>query len=184
MRSALVVALFVGSTPLVTYADRDGENIAEEYASRGTHEVGGSIGASISDHVTTITASPTLGTFIADRVQLSTTFTYAYMRTVDDDTDMESASTTLALLFATSYHQPLTNDVLVPFALAVGFGHAGSNFDFRVVPSIGLEILTSRRSIIRPAVGIPILVGRTHSDSGDIGTDVGLGLDVGVTTTW
>ena len=44
MRSAVIVALVVGSTPLVTYADRDGENLAEDYASRGTHEVGGSIG--------------------------------------------------------------------------------------------------------------------------------------------
>src|SRR5690606_23176434 len=91
MRFTRLLVLWAVGGPAISYAQEperptDDEDYAEEYASKGTLEVGGAVGASVTENVATVTASPTVGYFIADRIELSGTFTLAYSRTEDEET--------------------------------------------------------------------------------------------------
>lgn len=189
MRFARLVVLSAVAGPALAYAQEperptDGEDYAEEYASQGTLEVGGAVGASVTENVATVTASPTVGYFIADRIEISGTFTLAYSRTEDEDTGASMSNTAGALIVEPSYHHPISDDLLVAGGLGVGAGYDGDNYDFELIPSAGIDVVTSRRNVITPSVRVPILVGESHGDNGDVGVDIGIALDIAVTTTW
>lgn len=157
---------------------------AEDYAKAGTLEVGGAIGASITSDTTTITASPTVGYFVADRIELSGIFTFAYTRVEDEDTGRSESNKTGSLIFEPSYHLPISDDTLIAGGLGIGAGYDGDNVDFEVIPSVGLELITSRSSVITPTVRMPILIGESGGSDGGVGTEVGLAFDIGISTTW
>jgi hypothetical protein len=188
--SRLVIIAIVIAPPATAHAQEpelpaeiDDEDVAEAYARKGTLEAGGSVGATITGDTATVTASPTVGYFIADRIELSGTFTFAYSR-IEDDFGNTMSTRAGALIFEPSYHHPLSDDLLVAGGLGVGVGYDGTNYDFEVIPSVGIDIVTSRANVITPSVRVPILFGESHGDDGDFGTDIGLALDVGLTTTW
>lgn len=189
MRFTRLLVLLVVGGPAISYAQEperptNGEDYAEEYASQGTLEVGGAIGASVTENVATVTASPTVGYFIVDRIEISGTFTLAYSRTEDEDTGQSMSNTAGALIVEPSYHHPISDDLLLAGGLGVGVGYDGDNYDFQVLPSVGVDIVTTRSNVITPSVRVPILVGESHGDNGDTGVAIGLALDIAVTTTW
>jgi hypothetical protein len=160
------------------------EDAAEEYSKAGTIQAGGSIGASITGDVSTVTASPTVGYFIADHIEVSGKFTFGYTRTEDDDTGFSMSTKTGAFVVEPSYHHPLSDDVLLKGGFGVGVGYDGDNYDFEMIPAVGIDIVTSRASVITPEILVPILIGDSHGDGTGVGTSVGLAFDVGITTTW
>ncbi len=177
------------ATPLITYAQEpeqpEGEeDLAEDYAKQGTLEAGGSVGASVTDNAATVTASPRVGYFIADHIEISAELTLAYSRVEDPETDITSSTTSLAATVEPSYHQPLSDDLLLAGGVGVGVGYDGEHPDFEVIPRIGIDVVTSRSNVITPSVRMPILIGKSHGDDGEVGTDVGIAFDIGIKTTW
>jgi hypothetical protein len=183
----MLALAIVSLLPAISDAQEDKDFIdeeegdAEDYVEEGTIEIGGSIGAGLQDDVWTITASPTVGYFVWDRVELSAILNLSYVR----DTDMDTTTKSGALLVEPSYHYPVSDDLLVLLGFGVGPGYNGDDWDFEIVPRVGLNVLTKGSSVITPSVRMPIRIGEAFGTSdGDVGTDVGILFDVGVTTTW
>ncbi len=189
MRSLTLAVILTTGAPALLHAQEapdvgEDENIAEDYVEQGTVEIGGALGASVTEDTSTFTASPSVGYFVADRVEVSGIFTFAYTRVEDEDTGISDSDKTGSLIIEPSYHHPVSDDLLVAAGLGVGAGYDGDNFDFEIVPSVGLDILTSRSNAITPTVRMPIVIGESNGRNGDIGTDIGLAVDVGITTKW
>lgn len=183
--------MVVVGTPAAAFAQEETklvageeETPAEEYVKKDTIEVGGSIGGSWAGDVFTLTASPTVGYFIVDRVELSLSLNITYIHTEDSVTGMSSSAKNGALVLEPSYHHPLSEDMLVLAGLGIGSGWDGDDFDFELIPHVGLNFITSRSSVITPSIRVPILIGKAHGMDDDVGTDVGITFDVGITTTW
>ena len=69
--------------------------------------------------------------------------------------------------------------------LGVGVGYDGDNPDFELIPRAGLNVAAIGRSgVLTPEVTVPIKIGESFGEDGDVGTDVGLMLGVGFTTTF
>lgn len=160
------------------------ESMAEDYVEQGTLEIGGAIGGSITDDTKTFAASPSVGYFIADRVELSAIVTFEYTRVEDEDTGRSQSTKAGLFVLEPSYHHPIASNVLVAGGLGLGAGYDGDNVDFEIIPSIGLDILTSRSNAITPTIRVPIVIGEESGPSGGTETSVGLAFDVGITTTW
>lgn len=196
MRSRICVVI-IALTPVITYAQQaandDGEEgdggdeeqtPAEEYVEAGSLEIGGAISASIDDDTATITASPTVGYFIADRVELSAIVAFSYNRVEDELTGTTDSTTTGSLILEPSYHHPIGDDLLIAAGFGVGAGYDGEHFDLGIIPSLGIEIMTSRSNLITPTLRLPITVGESPGPEDDISTRVALAFEVGISTTW
>lgn len=159
------------------------ESRADEFSSRGTLEVGGSVGAIITENTSTLTASPTVGYFVADRIEVSGIFQIAYTR-VEDAFGNDDSQTVGSLIVEPSYHYPIGPDVLVAGGVGLGGGYDGDDINFQVIPSLGLDVLTSRRTVITPTLRMPIVVADAGELEDGVDTDIGLAIDVGISATW
>lgn len=185
MLSRRVVAILVLCAPTLVYADDDDdEDLAEEYTKQGTFEIGGSIAATFASDSIAVAASPRVGYFPIDRVELALEVRLSYERVEDDLTDSHVTTKSGAVIVEPSYHYPATDNLAVFGAVGVGPGFDGDHAELDVVPRVGVNIITARGVVITPSARLPILVGKTHGDNGDVGTDVELVLDLGVSASW
>lgn len=154
---------------------------AAEYGREGTWEVGGSVSVDWTTNVLTIEATPTVGTFIRDRVELSVRLVAEYVRTKDDG--VTTSERTGALVFEPSYHLPLDERLQVFVGLGLGPGYDGEHAEFEAIPRFGINIRVGRSGVLTPAVNVPILVGKSHGANDSVGVDVGVIVEAGFTTT-
>ncbi len=199
MRSITFALALIPATPVLAYAQEPmqplppadapaegGLTRADAFARRGTIEAGGSIGGIITEDTSTFTASPVLGYFVADRIQVSGIFQIAYTR-VEDAMGLDDSQTVGSLLVEPSYHYPLGADVLANGGVGLGGGYNGDDINFQVVPALGLDVMTSAHTVITPSIRMPIVIANDETDldgGGGVDTNVGLALDVGVSATW
>jgi hypothetical protein len=198
MRFVKLSIAFLSTTPALAYAqepmppppqpvDTDAgpaeETRAEEFASRGTLEVGGAIGAIITENTSTFTASPTVGYFVADGIEVSGIFQIAYTR-IEDAFGNDDSQTVGSLIVEPSYHYPLGPDVLVNGGVGIGGGYNGDDINFQIIPSVGLDVLTSRHTVVTPTLRMPIVIADAGDLESGVDTDIGLALDVGISATW
>jgi hypothetical protein len=198
MRFVKLSIAFLSATPALAYAqepmpppqpviDTDAtpgeETRAEEFSARGTLEVGGAVGAIITENTSTFTASPTVGYFVADRIEVSGIFQIAYTR-IEDAFGNDDSQTVGSLIVEPSYHYPLGPDVLVAGGVGLGGGYDGDDINFQIIPSVGLDVLTSRHTVITPTLRMPIVIADANEPESGTDTDIGLALDVGISATW
>jgi hypothetical protein len=152
------------------------------YATAGSIEVGGSVDVSWTDHVLELTATPSFGYFLWDRIELTADLGVTYTRVSDDG--VTTSTKTVSFVLEPSYHHPIRDHLFLLGGLGVGVGYDGSHVEFELIPRAGLNIEVGRSSLITPSLSVPILVGRGHSDSGNVGASVGVDFEVGITTTF
>lgn len=153
-----------------------GEEEDEEYTDSGVFELGGRVGLEWTEDEFTITASPTIGYFVVDFVELSLIFTFDY-RSIEDEAGERTSTKSGALIFEPSYHLPLQEGLYLFGGVGVGAGYDGDNVDFELIPRVGLNIGVGRSGVLSPAARVPILV---DSD----GTTAGFGFEAGYTVAW
>jgi hypothetical protein len=135
------------------------------------------------DHVLELTATPSFGYFLWDRIELSADLGVTYTRVSDEG--VTTSTKTVSFVLEPSYHYPIRDHLFVLGGLGVGVGYDGSHVELEIIPRVGVNIEVGRSSLITPSISIPILIGRGHSDSGDsVGTAVGVDFEVGITTTF
>lgn len=175
--AAIVVLI---GMPLTARADADADGVEGEYADEGILELGGSIAASWTSDVFTVTATPTVGYFVADRIELSVGVVAGYTRVEDGETGESTDATSGAVVFEPSYHYPLGNDTYALVGLGFGPGWDDDDFLFAAVPRVGVNIARIGRSgVLTPDVRVPIELG-----SGGDGADVRLLVGLGFTTSF
>lgn len=148
---------------------------APSYGLRGATELGGSVAVSWTEDTFDLDVSPTVGYFIVDRVELSALLRISYQSQEDDAGDRTSLKGG-AFLLEPSYHLPLQDELFLLSGLGLGVGHDGDNFDFEIVPRVGLNVGVGLVGVLTPALRVPIII------DGD-GTTIGMGFEVGYSVT-
>jgi hypothetical protein len=159
------------------------ESPVEDYVQKGTLQIGGSVGAAITEDTSLFTASPTVGYFVADNIEISGIFQLVYTRT-EDDFGGDDSNTTGRLIVEPSYHYPVGNEVAINGNVGIGGGYDGDDINFLVIPGVGLDILTSHETVFTPTLRMPIVIGDEPGPDGGVDTNVGLALDIGISAVW
>jgi hypothetical protein len=146
------------------------------YGQKGAVELGGSIGLNWTNDAFGLDVSPTVGYFIMDRVELSALLRISYEDQEDEDGERESVKSG-ALVFEPSYHLPVREEVFVLAGLGMGIGHDDEEFDFEIIPRVGLNVGIDLVGVVTPSLKMPILIDND-------GTSAGLGLEVGYSVVW
>jgi hypothetical protein len=152
-----------------------------EYATAGNMELGGSVGVSWLHHVLQVTATPSFGYFLWDRLELTAELDVTYTRVSDEG--VTTSTKTVSFVLEPSYHYPLRDRLWLLGGLGVGVGYDGEHTEFELIPRVGINIEVGRSSLITPAIDVPILIGHGHGDSGDsVGASAGVEFAASITT--
>jgi hypothetical protein len=163
----------------------EGETAENDYGRKGVFEVGGSVAFAWNKDIWDLDLTPSLGYFVADRVQLSLLIGISYesARLPDGTRGHQSRGT---VLVEPSYHLPLCDMLLVFGGLGAGLAYNGSNPAFALEPRIGLNVEVGRSGVFSPAFAMPILFGSGQGGPIDDSANVLLGVvfEAGFTTTF
>lgn len=159
--------------PEVTADEADGpdDEVVPPYGTRGTTELGGSAALGWTEETFNLDVSPTVGYFIVDRVELSALLRISYQSQEDDSGDRTSLKGG-AFVLEPSYHLPLQDELFLLGGLGLGVGHDGDNFDFEIIPRVGINVGVGLVGVLTPALRVPIIIDAD-------GTLVGMGFEVG-----
>jgi hypothetical protein len=162
---------------IAVIADTDAvsDEEAAPYGKQGTVELGGSVAIGWTSDTFNLDVSPSVGYFVVDRVELSTLLRISYA-SQEDDTGERTSLKGGALVFEPSYHLPLAEELFLLSGLGLGVGHDGDNFDFEMIPRLGLNIGVGLVGVLTPALRVPVAI------DGD-GTTVGMGFEIGYSVT-
>lgn len=164
--------------------EAEGDDDVENYVNQGTIEVGGDISGRYRSDDWTFTLSPTFGYFVVDRFELTVELDLTYTNLKDNATGVRDSTTRGALILEPSYHHPISDRMLVQAGLGLGVGYDGDEYDFEIIPDLGLNIMVGHSSLITPEIKVPIKFGKRFSNTGNVGNEIGVELAVGITTTW
>ena len=56
-----------------------------------------------------------------------------------------------------SYHLPLREELFLLSGVGLGVGHDGDNFDFEIIPRMGLNVGVGLVGVLTPALRVPII---------------------------
>jgi hypothetical protein len=160
---------------LVADTDATSDEEAAPYGKQGTLELGGSVAIGWTSETFNLDVSPSVGYFVVDRVELSTLLRISYA-SQEDDTGERTSLKGGALVFEPSYHLPLGEELFLLSGLGVGVGHDGDNFDFEIIPRLGLNIGVGLVGVLTPALRVPVAIDAD-------GTTVGMGFEIGYSVT-
>jgi hypothetical protein len=162
-------------------AHEEGEN---DYATKGTWEMGGGFDFSWTRASYDIGFGPQLGYFIADRVEISLLAEVDYENVKLPGGDREGAWFA-DIVIEPSYHHPLTESLFIFAGLGVGLGYDFNHPQFDLKPRAGFNIEVGRSGIFTPAVEVPLFMGKNHGPTDDeFGVDVGVDVGAAYTTTF
>jgi len=136
------------SNPPVETAAGMGSDVT--YADRGVVELGGTLGLDIRDEALTLRIAPSVGYFLLDRFEL-TLLPIITVVNVDDDPGPTETTVSFSVVLEPSYHLPFS-DSFYGFA-GLGLGVAfeeGPGADFLLRPVLGMDILIGRSGILKP----------------------------------
>jgi hypothetical protein len=146
------------------------------YGQKGAVELGGSVGLNWTNDAFGLDLSPTVGYFIMDRVELSALLRISYEDQESENGKRESVKSG-ALVIEPSYHLPVRDELFVLAGLGMGIGHDDEDFDFEIIPRVGLNVGIDLVGVVTPSLKMPILIDND-------GTSAGLGLEVGYSVVW
>jgi len=118
------------------------------YSSAGVLEMGGFLGVASAKDYTEISATPSVGDFFADNLQISGLATMSYSKLeVDQGRDVESTVGTLIL--EPSFHVPTTDSTFVFIGLgAGGLFEVGEKPGLAIAPRVGYKNLVGRSGML------------------------------------
>jgi hypothetical protein len=184
-----VVGVFIAGEPTASAVETEhryeGEAAENDYGRKGVFEFGGSVGFAWNKDIWDLDLTPSIGYFVADRIQLSLLvgISYESARLPDGTRGHQSRGT---VLVEPSYHLPVCDALFVFGGLGAGFAYNGSNPAFDLQPRVGLNVEVGRSGVFTPAFAMPILFG--SGQGGPIEDPatvlVGLVFEAGFTTTF
>lgn len=135
-----------------------GSDIA--YAEKGVVELGGQASLNIRDELLDFQAAPTIGYFVIDRLELTLIPILRITKTTDGETGVSETFVRVAGVLEPSYHMPITDDLFAFAGLGIGATYEeGPGFEFLLRPVVGVDIMVGRSGILKPAGFIDIGLG-------------------------
>jgi hypothetical protein len=187
--SSWTLALALGLTSLLSFAasgaraESDEDDDQVEYGLQGQLEFGGSLNIAWTPDLFTVGATPQIGWFVIDRLELSARFMIGFQNAKDDDG--RTKTTAGSVLFEPSYHLPIADALFLLGGVGVGVGYADDKPQFEVAPRVGLNIQVGRSGVLTPAVLVPILIGKNHgADNDETGVLAGVTFEIGFSTVF
>lgn len=158
----------------------------QAYGRAGVLELGGSIGYSGAEDYVQFRATPSVGWFFADNLQLSFLPGVRYLEVNDID------SFALSAVVEPSYHLPFTQTVFGFLGIGVGVAaaEAGDTDDMDVglliAPRLGMNFLVGRSGVLTPYLNVDYSTSDAFStrDGTVVAVDVAWGGNIGYTVLW
>jgi hypothetical protein len=120
------------------------------YADRGVVELGGTFGLDVRDEVLTLRIAPSVGYFLVDRFELTLVPIINVVNVSDNDGPSET-TVGVSVVLEPSYHLPFSDSFYGFAGLGMGLTfEEGPGFDFLLRPVLGLDILIGRSGILKP----------------------------------
>ena len=116
------------------------------YGRAGVLELGGSIGGSFASDFSEVSATPSIGWFLADNLELSALMGITYLSTGDESATLVSG------IVEPSYHLPFNRSTFGFLGLGVGASHlTGVGTGFTLAPRVGANFMIGRSGILTPS---------------------------------
>jgi hypothetical protein len=171
------------SPPTIESAAGDVEELGD-YAEEGTFEAGGSVGLVWDNDLFSVSARPTVGWFVADRVELSLILDLAYTRTEEDEGADESDGLA-AFIVEPSYHLPLAERLFLFGGIGLGAGYATGGPVLETVPRLGFNFELTPSAVVTLAARVPVIYEWDQgAEEDEFGTSTSLEIELGITTAW
>lgn len=158
----------------------------QAYGRAGVLELGGAIGYSGAEDYTQFRATPSIGWFFADNLQLSFLPSLRYLELGGVD------SLALTAVVEPSYHLPFNDTTFAFMGVGVGASAAENpaNGDMEagllIAPRLGMNFLVGRSGILSPYFNVEYSTSEAFSTNQGtvVAVDIAWGANVGYTVMW
>lgn len=153
----------------------------QAYGRPGVLELGGSIGFTGADNFRQFRATPSIGWFVVDNLQLSVRLTINSVKAGDAD-----AETNLGLVAEPSYHMPLSDQLFLFGGLGAGLSYSQEEVGFLLSPRLGLNLMVGRSGILSPYIHFDYAtVDSVGTPDGTLlAVNTSYGFNIGYTVMW
>ncbi len=145
------------------------------YSKKGTMEIGGNVSLDWSPNTFSGSVGPTIGYFVAERVEISALFNFNYDREGGDEVGTRTITRSGDAVIEPSYHHPVTPTLLAFGGLGAGveYSSGDDSTNFELVPRVGLNIETGTSAVFTPSFKLPVVFKPGN-------TEVGAVIEIGV----
>lgn len=166
----------------------------QAYGRAGVLELGGSIGFTGGDGFNQFRATPSIGWFFADNLQLSALLGVRYNSqdiSIGSQSDTVT-STSLSIVIEPSYHLPFTDTVFGFLGVGAGFGYfipdeGDSEPGFLISPRLGMNFMVGRSGVLSPYLHVDYTSADTYDIPGGgqaFEVSIAYGGNIGYTVMW
>lgn len=168
----------------------------QAYGRAGVLELGGAIGFTAAEDYAQFRATPSIGWFFADNLQLS--FLLGINYTSISDGDVESSATAFSGVIEPSYHLPFSDTVFGFLGIGAGFGVVSSSTEaggqtieddstgFLISPRLGMNFMVGRSGVLTPYLHVNYTTGDVLQvgNQNAVAVNVAYGGNIGYTVMW
>ncbi|MEZ4433627.1 MAG: hypothetical protein R3F65_14560 [bacterium] len=188
--------------PKAGITEQAGIGGTQAYGRAGVLELGGSIGFTTGEGFSQFRATPSIGWFFADNLQLSALLGVRY-NSQDfsvGGVDETVSSTSLSLVVEPSYHLPFSDTVFGFLGIGVGVGYfipddnaidedggeAEAEAGLLVSPRLGMNFLVGRSGILTPYLHVDYTSAQIYNtpQGNAVAVDIAYGGNIGYTVMW
>lgn len=165
----------------------------QAYGRAGVLELGGAIGFTAGEQFSQFRATPSIGWFFADNLQLSALLGLRYnSQTIEiNGADDDISSVSLSLVFEPSYHLPFSDTTFGFLGLGVGLGYLSpdqgdTETGLLISPRLGMNFLVGRSGILTPYLHVDYTSAGVYATPGGdaVAVDIAYGGNIGYTVMW
>lgn len=180
--------------PKAGVTEQAGIGGTQAYGRAGVLELGGSLGFTAGEGFSQFRATPSIGWFFADNLQLSALLGLRYN---SQETEVlgvteKISATSLSLVVEPSYHLPFSDTVFGFLGIGVGVGYfspseGDAETGFLVSPRLGMNFLVGRSGILSPYLHVDYTSADIYNIPGGgqaFAVNIAYGGNIGYTVMW
>lgn len=153
----------------------------QAYGRAGVLELGGSVGFTGADNFKQFRATPSIGWFALDNLELSGLININYVKLGSAD-----AQTIIGIVAEPSYHLPLSDQLFLFGGVGAGLSYGQEKVGFLLSPRLGLNLMVGRSGVLSPYVNFDYATVDTVAtrDGTLLAVNTSYGFNVGYTVMW
>lgn len=156
---------------------------ADDYAERGTFELGANAGLMLAPELRNINVAPFFGWFVSDNLELSAIAAVSNIAAGDD------SATVFSSLVEPSYHVPIDPGTFAFVGMGVGVAYENDlGAGLVVAPRIGANVVMGRRSVLTPSLSYEYTTHNVDADEMKnvalVAVASALRMNIGYTAMW